>query len=620
MAEEPATRTFLARHRHKLIALTLVLVSAGLYANALEGEEFIFSSTAAVAGNRAIRDMSNIPRLFVPSSWLGQNMGNARAYRPIQHITHTFEFAAWGADSPRWYRLVNIAVHLVCVVLVYYIGLRLVGPVAALFASALFVVHPIHTEAVVYVTNRDILLMAAFALAAWLPATRWLELAASRGELANGPRPSAWWRVLLALMLFALALLSRESEIMLGPLLAAWVVWCLPRGARRGGLVRTLPFWLGAGGFVLFVVLGPGAHVKQLDWIIPPVDRVALALRTTGYYLGRLCWPVGLIGDHGGTTFTASEKGYELLCTPGVGLSAVVIAAWTGTIVVLHDRKPALSLLLLWVPISLVPAMNIIPINGRPVAEQRLYLPSVGFCLAVGGLLTWGLDSCRRLRWRRSLQIGFVALIALLAVGTVLRNRVWRSKLVFWKDVVTKNPKNVRGRIQMARNLLVAKRLAEAEPHLQEATRLAPKNPRVLAELGKVLIESGKYQEALRRLRKAVSMESGKDAPNPDPLNDLAWLLATSPDESLRDGPEAVRLAKKACELTGNRNGAYVDTLAAAYARTGRFDKALAKAREALALAEKYHMDHFVKEFGERIELFRAGKAYVDKPRPRDPE
>jgi len=76
-----------------------------------------------------------------------------------------------------------------------------------------------------------------------------------------------------------------------------------------------------------------------------------------------------------------------------------------------------------------------------------------------------------------------------------------------------------------------------------------------------------------------------------DALNNLAWLLATSPEPKIRDGRESVRLAEKACELAGRKQARFLGTLDAAYAESGRFAEAIAtakKAREqALAAGEK---------------------------------
>jgi hypothetical protein len=95
-------------------------------------------------------------------------------------------------------------------------------------------------------------------------------------------------------------------------------------------------------------------------------------------------------------------------------------------------------------------------------------------------------------------------------------------------------------------------------------------------------------------------------------LNRMAWLLATQPDVSLRDGAEAVELAQQAGELTDKWNPAVLDTLAAAYAEAGRFFEAVQVARKARELAAVRSNTALADEIAARIKLFESGKPYRD--------
>jgi tetratricopeptide (TPR) repeat protein len=98
---------------------------------------------------------------------------------------------------------------------------------------------------------------------------------------------------------------------------------------------------------------------------------------------------------------------------------------------------------------------------------------------------------------------------------------------------------------------------------------------------------------------------------NPHALNYAAWIMATSKNTKLRDGEKAVRYAKKAVELDGNKSAFIVDTLAAAYADNGQFGKAVETQKKAIKLfkAEKADAD-VIKDVEQRIRLFESGKAY----------
>ncbi len=104
----------------------------------------------------------------------------------------------------------------------------------------------------------------------------------------------------------------------------------------------------------------------------------------------------------------------------------------------------------------------------------------------------------------------------------------------------------------------------------------------------------------------------------PEVLNNLAWLLATSPQDDLRNGARAFQYASKACDLTHWKNAGYIDTLAAAYAEIGDFEEALKSQQRAVAMVAKG--DH-AEELQAHLELYQAKKPYREplKPRAKEP-
>jgi protein O-mannosyl-transferase len=136
---------------------------------------------------------------------------------------------------------------------------------------------------------------------------------------------------------------------------------------------------------------------------------------------------------------------------------------------------------------------------------------------------------------------------------------------------------------QLGLALQRAGRNAEALSHLERALALSPAEVGVRADLAALHTRLGNGQAAIAQYREALKLD-----PNaPGVLNNLAWLLATHPDEALRDGAEAVRLAERAVELTARQQPFLLGTLAAACAEMGRFDDAIKTADEAIRLAEQ---------------------------------
>lgn len=119
---------------------------------------------------------------------------------------------------------------------------------------------------------------------------------------------------------------------------------------------------------------------------------------------------------------------------------------------------------------------------------------------------------------------------------------------------------------------------------------------------GSARVAQGNYRDAVQDYEAALRLDPGFAQAH----NNLAWLLAAAPDDSLRDGARAVEHAAKACDLTGYRDPGYLDTLAAALAEAGQFDQAVEQATAAVQLAQGDSRA----AIQSRLELYRDGKPY----------
>jgi len=125
------------------------------------------------------------------------------------------------------------------------------------------------------------------------------------------------------------------------------------------------------------------------------------------------------------------------------------------------------------------------------------------------------------------------------------------------------------------------------------------------------LLRQGKAKEAIKYSREAVGLQGDW----PEGLNDLAWMLATIEDDQLRDGVEAVRLAEQASQLTNHKTASILDTLAAAYAETGQFDKAVDIAETAIQLASAAGEGALAEDIRSRLDLYKAKRPYRESIR-----
>jgi tetratricopeptide (TPR) repeat protein len=144
----------------------------------------------------------------------------------------------------------------------------------------------------------------------------------------------------------------------------------------------------------------------------------------------------------------------------------------------------------------------------------------------------------------------------------------------------------------------------EAVNHFQQALRIAPNSAKTHNNLANVLTTTGQLDEALKHSREAVRLKPDYLAP----LNRIAKILATHPDPKLRDANQAIELAERAAKLTKYQNPTILDTLAAAYAAAGQFDRAVTTAQAALTLASAAQADELANRIRKRLELYRQAK------------
>jgi tetratricopeptide (TPR) repeat protein len=143
----------------------------------------------------------------------------------------------------------------------------------------------------------------------------------------------------------------------------------------------------------------------------------------------------------------------------------------------------------------------------------------------------------------------------------------------------------------------------------QEAVHLQPANPEALSSLAGAFDGQRRYADAVRFYQAALKARPDQAGV----LNNLAWLLASCPDAAFRNGPEAVRLATRACELAKYSQPLLIGTLAAAQAEAGDFQAAITTAERAAALADTLHLEDVAARNRELIQLYRQGQPFHEK-------
>ncbi len=176
-----------------------------------------------------------------------------------------------------------------------------------------------------------------------------------------------------------------------------------------------------------------------------------------------------------------------------------------------------------------------------------------------------------------------------------------------WREVIRVDPEHPRANRQLGLVLAARNQAAEARPHLEKALREEPPDARVHVVLARSSVADGRLGEAIEHLREAVRLAPRLTAAR----NDLAWILATAADASLRNPEEALQLAESIGSADQLSSANQLDTLAAAYAAAGRREDAVRAAERAVALAQREDAQ-LARQIEPRLREYRRGRAWVE--------
>ncbi len=302
-------------------------------------------------------------------------------------------------------------------------------------------------------------------------------------------------------------------------------------------------------------------------------------------------------------------------------------------------------------PIALAAAGMTIALGGLEKRNPFLQPALGGIVLLVLGLLTWrqaGMYADAETLWRTTIARNPNAWMAYDNLGILLsqKGETDEAMAMFEKtlairpnDALARNnlglilcqkervdegmvefqkalsilPDNAVFRNNLGKAFLAKGRQGEALMQFQKVLEGNPLDPKANYYLGIALFQTGRVDEALAHFQKAL--ESQPDfAEAWDSLDQTAWLLATSPEASLRNGPKALALARQLARLSEEKNPALLDTLAAAYAENSQFPEAMAAAQKALALALSQNNTALANTLREHIESFQAGSPLRSHP------
>lgn len=520
-----------------------------------------------------VQDPANLRTLATAGFWSGRS-GVEGSARPVVLASLLIDRALWG-DSPWGYHLTNVALHAAASAALAAVASSAATPVVGLLAGLLFALHPVQTEAVCGITFRADPLAALFGLIALLCARR----------VATGGRG---WAAGAAAS-FGLALLSKESAVVIPVLWWAWRALIPEKGESKGRalllaacfaavLLLYAAFRAPRGGYASVggapsTTAAPAAG-GAIDPSPPPwkaalptrASRVAVMLGVLADDARLTVWPSGLQADR--QPDLAPERR-----TRRAAAGLAVLAALTAAVWGLRRRSPAAALGLAWWAVALAPVSGVVTLHNL-IAERYLYLPTAGAALAAAV----GAEALSRRSRRPAWALAAVSTVALCAAAaaTVRRVPAWRDDRTLFSGLVVTDGARLRyNRGRLARE---AGRLEEARREYRAALELDPASVETLVNLAETERSLGATpREELALLRRAAAL---------NPTSAVVW--ENVGDALLRDGKtkEAVDAAAKAASLDATSARARAKW-AVALREVGRRDEALRRAAEASRLDAK---------------------------------
>jgi tetratricopeptide (TPR) repeat protein len=586
----------------RMLAVTgiLILWSVGAYWNSFN-VPFLLDDKVSIDGNSSLQNLGRIVDVLSPSS------PAHTVARPLLNLSLALNYAAGGV-SVRGYHIVNLLIH-ICA------GLTLLGivrptllspglrqryggaalPLAAC-AALLWMLHPLQTESVTYISQRAESLMGLFYLLTLYGFIRASDVGRDRrippsevagcqtvapggaryGDPALQQSAAGGSNLWLYLSVAACVCGMATKQVMVtAPVLVLLYDRAFISGSFRSALTNRR--WYYASLAATWLLLGFLMHHSSLTAISVGFQAgvswpayASTEVRVVTDYLRLAFWPHPLVFDYGS----------EILVTDPltVGPHALIVAAMLAGVAFAWRRWPKAGFLGCWFFLILAPTSTVVPIADQPMAESRMYLPLAAVVVLVT-LLGYAL-----------VQRRIFVVLGVVAVGlgalTVLRNHDYRSALSIWEDTVARNPRTSRGYCNLGIALApMPGRLPDAVAQFEEALRLKPAYAEAHGNLGMALTHMpGRLRDAIAHYEEALRID-----PNyAEAHNNLAVALSETPGRL----PDAIAHYEMALLLHPTDAGAHNNLGLVLAQMSGRLPEAVAHYEEALRLRPDFAKAH----------------------------
>ncbi len=562
--------------RNYLYILGFILaVSFLVYLPVLKNNAFVWDDEGYILNNQAVQSF-NLTGIF--SDYV---MGN---YHPFTMLFLAVEHWLFGLN-PTGYHVINLFLHLINVLLVYY-ALCLIGKrkEVAFVASLLFGIHPLHVESVAWASGIKDLLYTLFFLASYIYYLKYFYSQKKKYYFVS-------------ILVFTLSLLSKAMAVTL-PVLFLLTDYFTGRKITLKALYEKIPFFLLAILFGIIAIIAQKTTGAVIETAFPLLQRFAFACSGFVTYLVKMIFPLHLSAYY---PYPVKVGGEIPLFHYFYILIFIVLCALIA-FSVRYTKKILYGTGFFTLAIFLV--LQLYPVGSAIMADRYSYLSSVGIFYLMGEGFVFLRD-----KWNKWLPFGLLIVFALIfSAKTYKRGEVWKNNLTLWNDVIGQyqnvpvaylnrgaefgrekmpdkalddfnkaiklNPGYAKAYYNRAVVLLEKKNTTSAIDDLNKAVELNPRYLQSYLKRGNVFLDIREYSKALIDFNKVIELDPNLANAYNERGNIYGFLEKY--DLAKDDFSRAIELNPKGSEAFFNR--------AILYLNLKEFDKALKDLDSTIAL------------------------------------
>ncbi len=499
-------KEIIKKYNTVFVVAVLLLAGLSLYANSFNNEMF-WDDDDGILNNSFIKDWSYFPKYFSENMIAGAGLVS-NYWRPVLLLVYSIEWHLWG-EAVQGYHAVNTLVHIGNAILAYFLLKRLFkGRLMAFLASFIFLIHPLQTEAVTYVSGLGDPLSTLFILSGLILYLKF-----------KGSGKKFWLsgQYYLSLFFFTLALMTKEPSVIMPGLILLADLFSNSQEFRNSSFTikkwlpeaikNVAPFIFLAAAYLLlrgtvlnfsntFNVYGEENAITSNFFY-----RLYIFFNAFVEYIRLLFLPTGL----------HMERSYEFLenLSPLKGALGGAGAAGLLTLAVTQLKKyPVVSFGILWFFIRLLPNSNLLVPNSGLIYEHWLYLPMLG----IWALLVWlGIETAKfsifNFQFSKIVAGVLAIFVVLISVQTIRRNAEWQNPIRFYEQTLPFAPQSYRVLNNLGMAYAENKHYGQAEETYLKAITIEAGNPVAIHNLANNYRNTGRFEEAISTYRRAIELD-----------------------------------------------------------------------------------------------------------------